>query len=178
MARRLLLQGASIIDGSGAPARAGDALLEDGSIAEVLTTTLPPDEVVDARGKLVAPGFVDMDSHSDFSLPVDREAQAMLLQGVTTEVVGNCGLGLTLRSVRRFQCAQTGAVGVKFRRKPSPLLRSPETLPLPRLLQHLPAGRPVGGRTSTDRRARAVRAGPRRCRSRRVLACNGTRREA
>lgn len=95
MARRVLLQGASIIDGTGAPARAGDVLLEGGSIAEVFTTSLPPDEVVDVRGKVVAPGFIDLHSHGDFSLPVDREAGAKLLQGVTTEVVGNCGLGLT-----------------------------------------------------------------------------------
>jgi N-acyl-D-amino-acid deacylase len=95
MARRVLLQGASIIDGTGAPARVGDVLLEDSSIAEVFTTNLAPDEVVDVRGKVVAPGFIDMHSHSDFSLPIDREASAKVLQGVTTEVVGNCGLGLT-----------------------------------------------------------------------------------
>ena len=95
MARRVLLQGGSIIDGTGAAARVGDVLLEDGSIAEVFTASLAPDEVVDVRGKVVAPGFIDMHSHSDFSLPVDGEASAKVLQGVTTEVVGNCGLGLT-----------------------------------------------------------------------------------
>jgi N-acyl-D-amino-acid deacylase len=52
------------------------------------------DAVLDARGMVVAPGFVDMHSHSDFSLPDDPLASAKTLQGVTTEVVGNCGMGV------------------------------------------------------------------------------------
>jgi N-acyl-D-amino-acid deacylase len=94
MTRRLLVTGAKLIDGTGGPARAGDLLLEDDRIAEVGATTLTPDEVLDAKGLVVAPGFIDVHSHSDFSLPVDPEAAAKVLQGVTTEVVGNCGLGL------------------------------------------------------------------------------------
>jgi N-acyl-D-amino-acid deacylase len=93
--KRLLLKGAKLVDGTGAPARSGDLLLEGDSIAEVGHTSLPPDDVLDLRGMVVAPGFIDMHSHSDFSLPVDPEASAKVLQGVTTEVVGNCGLGLT-----------------------------------------------------------------------------------
>ncbi|MGD0527379.1 MAG: D-aminoacylase [Polyangiaceae bacterium] len=94
MTRRVLVTGARLIDGTGGPARAGDLLLEDDRIAEVGATSLTPDEVLDAKGLVVAPGFIDVHSHSDFSLPVDPEAGAKVLQGVTTEVVGNCGLGL------------------------------------------------------------------------------------
>jgi N-acyl-D-amino-acid deacylase len=94
MARRVLITGAKLLDGTGAPARAGDLLLEDDRIAEVGHTTLAPDEVLDARGLFAAPGFIDVHSHGDFSLPVEPEAAAKVLQGVTTEVVGNCGLGL------------------------------------------------------------------------------------
>jgi N-acyl-D-amino-acid deacylase len=94
MTRRVLVTGARLLDGTGAPARAGDLLLEDDRIAEVGDTTLKPDEVLDATGFVVAPGFIDVHSHGDFSLPVDPEAAAKVLQGVTTEVVGNCGLGL------------------------------------------------------------------------------------
>jgi N-acyl-D-amino-acid deacylase len=83
-----------LLDGLGAPARVGDLLVEDDRIAEVGATSLSPDEVIDARGYVVAPGFIDVHSHGDFSLPVDPEASAKVLQGVTTEVVGNCGLGL------------------------------------------------------------------------------------
>ncbi|MGO8993347.1 MAG: N-acyl-D-amino-acid deacylase family protein [Polyangiaceae bacterium] len=92
--KRILITGARLVDGTGAPAREGDLLLEGDSIAEVGATTLPPDEVIQARGLVVAPGFIDVHSHSDFSLPVDPQAAAKVLQGVTTEVVGNCGLGL------------------------------------------------------------------------------------
>jgi N-acyl-D-amino-acid deacylase len=94
MGRRLLITGATLLDGTGAPGRAGDLLVEDDRIAEVGATTLSPDEVLKADGLTVAPGFIDVHSHSDFSLPVDPEAPGKILQGVTTEVVGNCGLGL------------------------------------------------------------------------------------
>ena len=94
MARRIRITGARLIDGTGAPARRGDLLVEDGRIAEMGDTTLLADETLDARGLVVAPGFIDVHSHSDFSLPADPEAPSKVLQGVTTEVVGNCGLGL------------------------------------------------------------------------------------
>jgi N-acyl-D-amino-acid deacylase len=91
---RLLIRNARIVDGTGGPARRGDIMIEDDSIAEVGSSDLPPDEVLDAKGMVVAPGFIDMHSHSDFTLPGDGDASAKILQGVTTEVVGNCGLGL------------------------------------------------------------------------------------
>ncbi len=97
MGKRLLIKGAKLIDGTGGRSRAGDLVVEDDRIAEMTDpggTTLSPDEVIDASGMVVAPGFIDMHSHSDFSLPVDPDAGGKILQGVTTEVVGNCGLGL------------------------------------------------------------------------------------
>lgn len=94
MGRRILFTGGRIIDGTGAPARAGDLLVEDDRIAEVGPTSLAPDQTIDVRGLVLAPGFIDMHSHGDFSLPRDGEASAKVLQGVTTEVIGNCGLGL------------------------------------------------------------------------------------
>jgi len=94
MGKRLLIMGARLLDGTGAPSRAGDLLIEDDTIAEVGATSLAPDEVMDAGGMVVAPGFIDIHSHGDFSLPVDPDAPGKILQGVTTEVVGNCGLGL------------------------------------------------------------------------------------
>jgi N-acyl-D-amino-acid deacylase len=94
MPRRILLRGASICDGTGAPNRTGDLLIEDDRIAELDEVSLPPDEVIDGSGLTVAPGFIDIHSHGDFSLPRDPLASAKILQGVTTEVVGNCGLGL------------------------------------------------------------------------------------
>lgn len=90
---RRLIRDARILDGTGAPARRGDVLIEDEIIAQVGETTLTPDEVLEARGMVLAPGFIDMHSHGDFTLPGEPEAHAKVLQGVTTEVVGNCGLG-------------------------------------------------------------------------------------
>src|SRR5207245_9254812 len=46
---------------------------------------------IDATGQIVAPGFIDIHSHSDFTLPVNPKAESKVRQGVTTEVVGNCG---------------------------------------------------------------------------------------
>jgi N-acyl-D-amino-acid deacylase len=93
---RTLITNARIVDGTGAPAREGELLIEDATIAAVgrVGGDGKPDQVLDARGMVVAPGFVDMHSHSDFALPDDPLAPAKVLQGVTTEVVGNCGMGV------------------------------------------------------------------------------------
>ncbi|HJL14084.1 MAG TPA: D-aminoacylase [Sandaracinaceae bacterium LLY-WYZ-13_1] len=91
---RRLIENARIVDGTGAPARDGSLLIEDDVLAEVGETSLPPDEVLDAGGAVVAPGFIDMHSHGDFTLPGQPDAEAKVAQGVTTEVVCNCGLGL------------------------------------------------------------------------------------
>ncbi|MGF1468909.1 MAG: amidohydrolase family protein [Sandaracinaceae bacterium] len=91
---RLLLKNARIVDGTNAPAFDGDVLIEDERIAEVGDAQLTPDEVVDVGGAVVAPGFIDVHSHGDFGLLSDGETRPKTLQGVTTEVVCNCGLGL------------------------------------------------------------------------------------
>lgn len=93
---RTLITNARVVDGTGAPAREGELLIEDATIAAVgrVNGEGKPDQVLDARGMVVAPGFVDMHSHSDFALPGDPLAEAKILQGVTTEVVGNCGMGV------------------------------------------------------------------------------------
>ncbi|RLB52479.1 MAG: aminoacylase [Deltaproteobacteria bacterium] len=91
---RLLLDNATVVDGTGAPGRVGRVLIEDDAIAEVDAITLVPDEVLDCEGMVVAPGFIDMHSHSDFTLVERPLVEAKVMQGVTTEVVGNCGIGL------------------------------------------------------------------------------------
>ena len=94
---RTLIVNARLVDGTGAPARAGELLIEDEHIADINNGRgLPaPDQIVDAEGGVLAPGFIDVHSHSDFVVPVSPEASAKTQQGVTTEVVGNCGMGLT-----------------------------------------------------------------------------------
>ena len=90
----LLIQGGTILDGTGAAPRVADIAVCDGRIAAV--GNLPADaagEILDASACVVAPGFIDIHSHSDFTLFVDPRAVSSITQGVTLEVVGNCGHG-------------------------------------------------------------------------------------
>ena len=87
----LVLTNGTVIDGSGGPRRSAAVGVRGGAIAAV--GEIPPDAgeaVVDVRGLIVAPGFIDVHTHSDISLIVDPRAQSKIRQGVTTEVVGNC----------------------------------------------------------------------------------------
>ncbi len=90
----LLFRGGSVLDGSGGPAIRADVLVEGERIAAVRPRLEPTDRscaVVDARDLTLAPGFIDMHSHADFTMPTYPGALNSLAQGVTTEVVGNCG---------------------------------------------------------------------------------------
>ncbi len=90
----LIVRGGTVVDGSGAPRVRADVGVRDGRV--VVLGNLPHAEaqsVLDATGLIVAPGFVDIHSHSDFTLLVDPRAQSAIAQGVTTELVGNCGHG-------------------------------------------------------------------------------------
>ncbi|HET8605442.1 MAG TPA: amidohydrolase family protein [Gaiellaceae bacterium] len=89
---RIAIRNGTVYDGSGAAGRAADVLVEDGLIAEVGAFDAEAEEL-DATGLAVAPGFVDLHSHSDYTLLVDPRALSAIHQGVTTEVVGNCGFG-------------------------------------------------------------------------------------
>lgn len=98
MTDELLVFGGSLIDGTGAPARPADLLLRDGRVAAILERgALEPGQggraALDARGLVVAPGFIDIHSHSDFTLLADPRAVSAIAQGVTMEVIGNCGFG-------------------------------------------------------------------------------------
>lgn len=90
----LLIQGGEIVDGTGAPPYRADVAVHDGRISDIGTISPSPGvPVLDAAGLLVSPGFIDIHSHSDFTLLVDPRAVSSVTQGVTLEVVGNCGHG-------------------------------------------------------------------------------------
>jgi N-acyl-D-amino-acid deacylase len=88
----VLLRGGTLIDGTGVPRRQADVSVRDGVIVEVgerLEARGSP--VIDVTGLAVAPGFIDLHTHCDFTLPRYPRAESMVRQGVTTIVTGNCG---------------------------------------------------------------------------------------
>ena len=88
----LAVRNGLVFDGTGAEPVLADVGVQDGGIA-LLGTVPEAAREIDAAGKVVAPGFIDIHSHSDFTLLVDPRAASAVHQGVTLEVVGNCGFG-------------------------------------------------------------------------------------
>ncbi|MCI0681445.1 MAG: D-aminoacylase [Gemmataceae bacterium] len=84
----LLLRHGKIVDGAGNPWFHGDLAIRDGKIVALGKITGKAKREIDVRGLIVAPGFIDMHSHSDFTLLEDGLAQSKIRQGVTTEVLG------------------------------------------------------------------------------------------
>jgi N-acyl-D-amino-acid deacylase len=91
----LLFRGATVIDGTGAPRFEADVGVRGERIAAVGDLAAGEAGVtVQADGKMLAPGFVDMHSHSDRTLVINPRAEAAVRQGVTLEVIGNCGMSV------------------------------------------------------------------------------------
>ncbi|MCW2948205.1 MAG: N-acyl-D-amino-acid deacylase [Actinoallomurus sp.] len=88
----LVVTGGDLLDGTGSPAVPADVGVRGDRIAAVAAPgTLPGAETLDATGHVVAPGFIDLHSHADFSIQGHPGADTCLYQGVTTLVGGNCG---------------------------------------------------------------------------------------
>jgi N-acyl-D-amino-acid deacylase len=88
----ILIRGGQAIDGTGGPAREADVAIIDGRIAAIgPKMAIDATRVIDARGQVVAPGFIDIKTHSDWTLPLNPKAESKIRQGVTTEVIGHCG---------------------------------------------------------------------------------------
>ena len=91
----LVLEGGDLIDGTGAPARRADVGLAGDRIAAIGDLRgAARARTVPCAGQVVAPGFIDIHSHSDVSCVLHPQGRSSLLQGITTEVVGNCGYSL------------------------------------------------------------------------------------
>ncbi len=88
-----VLANGRILDGSGNPWFWGDLAIEQGRIVDIAPIgTLRGRQTIDVAGRFVAPGFVDIHTHSDLSILVNRQAESAVRQGVTTQLVGNCGM--------------------------------------------------------------------------------------
>ncbi len=115
MAMDLVFRGGLVADGAGGPAFVADVGIADGSICAVgRLGSGAAARSIDARGLIVAPGFVDMHSHSDVRLLDEPRAEAKTMQGVTTEVIGQDGLSFapvdarTLDAIRQQTAAWNG----------------------------------------------------------------------
>ena len=89
----LIIRGGRIVDGTGAAGFTGDVAVKDGLIVAVGAVSGTADEVIEAAGKIVAPGFVDIHTHYDGQATWDAEMAPSSWHGVTTVIMGNCGVG-------------------------------------------------------------------------------------
>ena len=86
----ITIKNAKVVDGTGNPYFYGDIGIKNGKI-NAIGNVKPSGRVINAKGLTVCPGIIDAHSHSDWTLLQNRNAESALRQGVTTEVVGNCG---------------------------------------------------------------------------------------
>ena len=91
----ILIKGGLVFDGAGDAGVKADVLVRDGAIAKIAPSIEGATaRVIDADGLAVAPGFIDIKTHSDFTLPINPKAESKLRQGVTTEIIGHCGFSV------------------------------------------------------------------------------------
>ncbi len=89
----LILANGRIVDGCGNPWYRGDIAIQAGRIAEIAAPgTLQGRWIIDVGDHYIAPGFIDIHTHSDLTLLINRRAESAIHQGVTTHVIGNCGM--------------------------------------------------------------------------------------
>ena len=89
----LVIRGGSVVDGTGAARRTADVAITDGVVTEVGRVDGPAERELDADGLLVTPGFVDIHTHFDGQVTWDPLLTPTCWHGVTTVVIGNCGVG-------------------------------------------------------------------------------------
>ncbi len=91
----IVIKNARVIDGTGSPWFEADIGIGDGRIQKLgAVSETDAEAVIDARSMMVCPGFIDLHNHSDITAPALPGCESNLMQGVTTAVVGNCGLSM------------------------------------------------------------------------------------
>ena len=103
----LVVRNGQLVDGSGGPARRADVIVDGGRIAEVVpageASTASAHRVLDADGRLVTPGWVDVHTHYDAQVTWDPWVTPSSWHGVTTVVMGNCGVGFAPAAADRHE---------------------------------------------------------------------------
>lgn len=93
----VLLLGGTVYDGTGGTPQRADVAITDDRVTEIGDLAgQPAGKALDVSGLAVCPGFIDIHTHSDFSLLLNRPMRSSIAQGVTTELVGNCGVSIGL----------------------------------------------------------------------------------
>jgi N-acyl-D-amino-acid deacylase len=88
----VIIRDVNVLDGSGSPSFCADIGLLGDRIVEIGDLSAgTADTIIEGTGLVATPGFIDMHSHSDFTLPINPRAESKIRQGVTTEVIGMCG---------------------------------------------------------------------------------------
>ncbi|MXX03107.1 MAG: D-aminoacylase [Gemmatimonadetes bacterium] len=104
----VIIRGGQVIDGTGAAPVVADIAIEGDRIVQIGPVQGSSRNTIDATGKIVCPGFIDIHSHTDLSLLVDPRAESKIRQGVTTEVAGQDGSSLAPLTDARLRSMQDG----------------------------------------------------------------------
>jgi N-acyl-D-amino-acid deacylase len=104
----LVIRNGSIIDGTGTPARTGDIAVAGDRIAAIGDVAGRGEQELDAGGLAVVPGFIDVHTHDDAAVVRDPRVDFKVMQGVTTDVLGNCGAGVAPANAAFREYYRTG----------------------------------------------------------------------
>ncbi len=100
----IVIKNGKIIDGTGEESYFADIAIKEGKIVQISEKIdAESNRIIDAENLIVSPGFIDMHSHSDFSLVFDNKAQSVITQGITTSVIGMCGASLAPVTDEKFE---------------------------------------------------------------------------